>query len=57
MTLTHSLRRPKSRAWHAFFIALAMAFLLFLPFLIIDKGLTRLEHYYLAKTRGIIDSK
>lgn len=25
--------------------------------LIIDKGLTRLEHYYLAKTRGIIDSK
>ena len=39
MTLTHSLRRPKSRAWHAFFIALAMAFLLFLPFLIIDKGL------------------
>ena len=27
MTLTHSLRRPKSRAWHAFFIALAMAFL------------------------------
>ena len=25
--------------------------------LIIDKGLTRLESYYLAKTRGIVDSK
>ena len=25
--------------------------------LIIDKGLTRLEHYYLAKTRGIVDEK
>lgn len=25
--------------------------------LFIDKGLTRLEHYYLAKTRGIVDGK
>ncbi|HJC46864.1 MAG TPA: ABC transporter permease [Candidatus Lachnoclostridium pullistercoris] len=25
--------------------------------LVIDKGLTRLENYYLAKTRGIVDSK
>lgn len=25
--------------------------------LVIDKGLTRLEHYYLAKTRGIVDEK
>ncbi len=25
--------------------------------LVIDKGLTRLEHYYLAKTRGIIESR
>ena len=25
--------------------------------LVIDKGLTRLERYYLAKTRGIIESR
>lgn len=25
--------------------------------LFIDKGLTRLEHYYLAKTRGVVDGK
>ena len=24
--------------------------------LVIDKGLTRLENYYLAKTRGIVDN-
>lgn len=36
--MTHSLQKPRSRAWHAFFFALGMAFLLFLPFLIIDRG-------------------
>ncbi len=34
----HSLIKPKGRARQAFLLALLMAFLLFLPFLIIDKG-------------------
>ncbi len=36
--MTHSLLKPKGKAPHAFLIALAAAFLLFLPFLIIDGG-------------------
>lgn len=36
--MTHSLKPPKGRALHAFFLALGLAVLLFLPFLIIDRG-------------------
>ncbi len=35
---SHTLTQPKGRALQAFLIALGMAFLLFLPFLIIDRG-------------------